>query len=833
MRFTRFSLPLHPEMKKLAILIIFLGGWLGVKAQLVINELMQSNIDCVMDDLKEFPDSWVELYNPTSQTIDLKGYKLGISDNVAEAYALPSQSIEPGQYVLIYCDKENKGMHTHFRLDSGKGSSVYLFLDSAIADKVENLKKQPSPNIAYGRKTDGANEWGYQLTASPKDANTGEICDHDHILGEPVFSQTGCAVSDSRTINLQLSLPEGSPAGTEIHYTTNGSEPTLYSSKYTSEITITKSTAIRAKLFCNGWLSPQSSVQSYIFHDRRLSIPIISLVIDDSYLNDSKIGIFKNNYGHEKYQQVDWRRPLNIELFDTEGQPSQLNQLCETRITGAWSREATKKSMAIYSHKRFGKKNMEYEFFPDQCPGLTNYKSVVLRNAGNDRDYLYMRDAIAQRSMALHADIDWQAWRPAVIYINGKYWCILNIRERANANNIITHYDGLEDIDLMENGELKEGTTDNYNAFMSFCNEKGHTLEEYAKLMDWEEYIRITVMNMYFNNLDYPGNNNVMWRPRAEGGRWRWIAKDVDYAMGLYGGNTGTSGGYDHKIIAHWYNPNNQSVHQGANFSITSASTKFFRQLMDNQDFAREFIDRFCIYMGDFLNEKAIRKVWDPMYNAISGEWSRHHKALYGDSWWPNYSSELSSARNWVSRRTAEMYKQIGNQYSLGSPISMLINRSIGNPEELEVSFNGVTLSAGSFDGKFFANRNVTLEGKAPDGKVITGWNLYISSNEGVTEKQLDGSRCQFVMPQCNTISINAILGNLTAIDTVSELAWTWRKDGNRLIVSGVAQGAHVQVYDLRGMVLYSTVSDGSDITLTLRSGQLHVLKVGGKAIKL
>ena len=105
MRFTRFSLPLHPEMKKLAILIIFLGGWLGVKAQLVINELMQSNIDCVMDDLKEFPDSWVELYNPTSQTIDLKGYKLGISDNVAEAYALPSQAIEPGQYVLIYCDK--------------------------------------------------------------------------------------------------------------------------------------------------------------------------------------------------------------------------------------------------------------------------------------------------------------------------------------------------------------------------------------------------------------------------------------------------------------------------------------------------------------------------------------------------------------------------------------------------------------------------------------------------------------------------------------------------------------------------------------------------------
>ena len=33
---------------------------------LIINELMQSNIDCWMDDLNDFPDSWVELYNPTS-----------------------------------------------------------------------------------------------------------------------------------------------------------------------------------------------------------------------------------------------------------------------------------------------------------------------------------------------------------------------------------------------------------------------------------------------------------------------------------------------------------------------------------------------------------------------------------------------------------------------------------------------------------------------------------------------------------------------------------------------------------------------------------------------
>ena len=42
---------------------LLLMSSLGLHAQLVINELMQSNIDCLLDDLNEYPDSWVELHN--------------------------------------------------------------------------------------------------------------------------------------------------------------------------------------------------------------------------------------------------------------------------------------------------------------------------------------------------------------------------------------------------------------------------------------------------------------------------------------------------------------------------------------------------------------------------------------------------------------------------------------------------------------------------------------------------------------------------------------------------------------------------------------------------
>ena len=44
---------------------------------LQINEVMQSDLHSVIDDLNEIPDSWVELYNETSSPINLKGYAIG------------------------------------------------------------------------------------------------------------------------------------------------------------------------------------------------------------------------------------------------------------------------------------------------------------------------------------------------------------------------------------------------------------------------------------------------------------------------------------------------------------------------------------------------------------------------------------------------------------------------------------------------------------------------------------------------------------------------------------------------------------------------------------
>ena len=729
-------------------------------AQVVINELMQSNIDCIMDDINEFPDSWVELYNNGTTSVNLNQYAISDKDNADKAWKLPGITLKPGKHILVYCDKVENGLHTPFRLESGKGCNVYLFNNGKVIDKVEGLKKQPAPNIAYGRKTDAGDTWGYMATPTPAATNCGETC--KDILGSPVFSEKGRVMKNGKAFKLELSLPEGSE-GAEIRYTTNGSEPTRTSYLYSSPINISKTTVVKAKLFQDGKLSPRSSTQSYIFFTRDITLPVISISTDNKYFYDNKIGIYVDGtyQSGKKNYEFDWRRPTNIEFFFEPEQESQINQLCETRIMGGATRGNKMKSLAVYANKRFGEKRLDYEFFPDQRPGITNFKSIALRNAGNDFDYLYMRDAIIQCNTAKHVDIDYQAWRPAIVYINGQYTGMLNIRERSNEDNIYTNYDGLEDLDMFENwGELKEGTWDNYNAFKAFYTEHGHTLTEYGQWMDTMEFLNLMLVNLFYNNRDFPGNNIVMWRPTEEGGRWRWIMKDTDFGLGLYG----VSASFN--TIKWIYDPN---YDPGTNWANQYDHTRLFRRLMEDSDFKREFIDRAAIYMGDWLNSRGTFAVWNPMYDMIKYEYPYHRELV--NKWWPNYTEEMNNARNWIANRPSYFYKYLAEYYHLGTPLPLTVNKSMDENQrgEIEILMNGVKLSEAFFDGKFFKDRRMTITGSSlKDGYTITGWKVTTTDNSNVQKTEVvEGAEYSFLMPSCRSMAIEAIIGEDTGINSV------------------------------------------------------------------
>ena len=809
----------------LPFLLLATASPLLLRAQVVINELMQSNIDCVMDDQNEFPDSWVELYNNSNTAVNLSDYSLGITEDQGEAWKLPSRQLPPHLFVIVFCDKVASGLHTPFKLESGKGGSVFLFKNKTVVDKVTDLKKQPAPNIAYGREKDGNTSWGYQATPTPGASNCGKLC--TDILGEPVFTEKGKVITDNLAFQLGISLPKGCPTGTVIRYTTNGEEPTAQSTIYTTPIKISDTRIIRAKLFCDGYLSPISTSQSFIFFPRKLTLPVVSIVTDDKYLYDNKLGIYVDGKysSQKKNYKYDWRRPINFEYFEKVDQESRVNQLCETRIQGGASRDAQLKSLVVYANKRFGEKRLKYEFFPDQRPGVKDFKSIILRNAGNDFDYLYMRDAIIQRVMGQNTDLDWQAWRPVIVYFNGIYKGILNIRERSNEDNIYTNYDGLEDIDMLENwSDLKQGDKTNWRQFRDFYSKKGHTLEEYSKWIDWKEFINLMVMNLYFNNQDFPGNNIVMWRPRTENGVWRFVAKDTDFGIGLYGSSA------NYNSIEWLYDPNYDADRSWAN---KPEHTILFRNMMEDADFKREFLDHATVYMGDFLNVAGTREIWDPMYEMIKTEYPFHRKLI--NQWWPNYTTELNNARNWMASRTDNFYNYLAKFYDLGKTIPVEINQEVDESDlqAADIFINDIRLTKGTFNGKMYANRSYTVSSSSNEGRRVVGWTISQVEASTKTTKTVKGSSFTFTVPNVLKMWINAIYDEDDGIDTQTDMAWKWRFFEGILTLSNIDNGTRIVLYDLKGIPQKSIIANGTDIQWQLPTNKVFILKVGNETLKL
>lgn len=93
----------------------------NASAKLQINEIMQSNISLIYDELNDYPDSWVELHNSGNTEISLQDYSIGVKEKASKAYQLPDIKVAPGGFIVIYADKAGEGLHASFRIDSGKG----------------------------------------------------------------------------------------------------------------------------------------------------------------------------------------------------------------------------------------------------------------------------------------------------------------------------------------------------------------------------------------------------------------------------------------------------------------------------------------------------------------------------------------------------------------------------------------------------------------------------------------------------------------------------------------------------------------------------------------
>ncbi|RMG31428.1 MAG: T9SS C-terminal target domain-containing protein, partial [Bacteroidetes bacterium] len=592
-------------------------------------------------------------------------------------------------------------MHTNFSI-SAQGERLYLYrADGSLADSLD-LPPQQS-GISYGLTPDG---WRYFATPTPGQPNTGET--YAGIVSTPIqFSHPG---GPAGPLSLELS---GISPQEHIRYTLDASLPGPHSALYEGPLTIDQPTVLRARVFRPGYLPSPVQTRTFlpgISH----SMPVITLVSEPANFFDPDSGIMVR--GHE-YQPdfpyfganfwQDWERPIHFAFYEEDGS----NYLAfdgGVKIFGGWSRAMDQRSLSIFARRRYGTPDIDYPLFPDRP--YTHFQALVLRNSGNDWLNTMMRDATLT-SLMKGSGLDYQAYRPAVTYLNGQYWGFYNMREKINEHFLAAKHD-LDPASLHiaeQNGKRIYGDNQDYLDLINFISATSlaqqHNYEQVAAQIDIDNYIMYQLAQVYFDNTDWPGNNIKFWK--ADGGKWRWILFDTDFGFGIWDNSKFLNNTLAFALEANgegWPNP--------------PWSTLLFRKLMENENFRHKFVNQFADELNTRFLPGRVGAHIDSMAAGIVAEIPAHYQRWGGSvEYW---ASQVENMKRFANLRAQRVKYHIMGQFGLPAFHSLRIENP--HPEQGYVRLNSLNIRQESWAGDYFQGVPVELVAIPAPGYVFSHW---------------------------------------------------------------------------------------------------------------
>ena len=138
---------------------------------LVINEFMADNVAGIIDNKGEY-DDWIEIYNPSSSSVDVGG--MYITDDLDDPtkFQIPSDypdstSIAPQGFLLLWADKDPEQgiLHLDFALNNS-GEQVGLFVSQFSPIDTFSYGQQYK-DTSFGRTSDGHYAWTYFTNPTP------------------------------------------------------------------------------------------------------------------------------------------------------------------------------------------------------------------------------------------------------------------------------------------------------------------------------------------------------------------------------------------------------------------------------------------------------------------------------------------------------------------------------------------------------------------------------------------------------------------------------------------------------------------------------------------
>ncbi len=737
-------------------LLLFIMPLHFAHAQVLINEFQASNQTTIADEDGDFED-WIELFNAGAEAVNLSGY--GLTDDPERPYRwiFPPVSIAPGQHLLVWASGKDRRLafgelHTNFSISSSGEPLQLTAPDGSIADFLPAVALPG--DFSYGRFPDGSDDFFFYDEPSPAAPN--EANGWLGILPPPALSHA------SGFYPADFQLTATSASGDPIRFTTDGSLPDADSPFFdASGITVTDRTSegavisliptagswqpplgevpraftVTARTFREGWFPSEPVTATYfVTNQGRFSheLPVLSIVTPPENLFDPDIGIyvFGNAPNGNFWERGEaWERPAVFTFFETGGEPVWEGGT-GVRIHGGTSRRLPQKSLRLYWRNRYGEDALRYPIFGDYP--VQEFRRLILRMAGQDDIYTFLRDPIMQR-IAEGLPMDFQAFRPAVLYINGEYWGIHNIRERYDRHYIGSHHPVVpENLDLLNhtNLEIVEGDRQHYESMLAFISQNGLTDDaNFAWLetqMDVDSFTDFKIAEAFFYRWDI--GNIRHWRERIPGSRWRWMMLDLDTG---FGGFWSFDEPWTFNMLDYLTEPNGPwTGFQGHNQN-RPAATFLLRKMLENEAYRQHFITRFADLLNSWFVPERAHEIIDEFAALIDAEipaqvsrWRR----IQSYSFW---QQQLEVMHTFADLRPEFQFQQLlefaglGETYTLSVELAQPGSGSVGvNTLTVNGNLPGTSAEVFPWSGRYPAGLPLTLIAKPFGGFAFSHWEV-------------------------------------------------------------------------------------------------------------
>ncbi|MFT4770742.1 MAG: gliding motility-associated-like protein [Cryomorphaceae bacterium] len=703
---------------KAVLLFLLIPCSIFLNAQVVVNELSAANSGGFADNYGDFED-WIELYNSGGADVDLSGFYLSDDELEPMKWEIPAgTTIVAGDYLLIYASDRDESvggnLHSSFKITQAKQEGAVLSDPSGEIVDSYLLTIANQRNHSRGRLTDGANDWGVFTTPTPGAANAGAMGEY---IPLEIITTPGYYAG---TVDVEIQSPD---PGAAIHYTVDGTVPTEASPLYTGAINRTQTTVIKARAFNTAANNPPSFVETntYFVNDTH-GIYIVSVSGDQlpTLLGGNQI----EPVGH-------------FELFSAAGELlSETNGDFNEHGNDSWA--YPQRGIDYITQDEFGYGNeVNHQIFENK--DRDGFQRLILKAAASDNypfenGGAHIRDAYVQ-SLSQLADLrmDERSYEPCVLYSNGEYWGVYEIREKVDDLDFTDYYydQGSGDVDFLKTwgGTWEEyGSGDDWYDLRDFIIGNDMTDPgnyDYVKgLYNTGSLIDYFLLNSYIVSSDWLNWNTGWWRGRNPDGdkkKWRYILWDMDAVFGHYANFTGIP---DQSPNADPCDPEQLNDPGG------QGHVPVWNALLENEEFFADYINRYADLATSYFSCEYMVNHLDSLVDLIEPE-MQDHVDRWGGSM-AEWQSNVQEVRDFIEARCVVINDGYLDCYpELEGPYNIVLMAD--PPEGGRIDLPTIEIDTYPYDAVYFGGIPVTLDADENDGFIFSHWtsnNTLITPDE-------------------------------------------------------------------------------------------------------